>query len=238
MAPRVSKLIKPETETARLTALVVDDEEATRALVTSTLRADGFAVTEAVDGADARRQVAKFRPDVVVLELELPDESGLDFLRQVLLPGGIPVVILSGATDFTGRLAGLTLGAEDAMAKPVVPQELSVRVRRAAMRCPADARRLVVGDLVVDLATREATVRSRQLELTPREFDLLAHLAGAPRRAFTREELLRQVWHSSPEWQSPRTVTEHVRRLRGKVEDDPADPRRILTVAGGRYRLE
>jgi two-component system, OmpR family, phosphate regulon response regulator PhoB len=223
---------------APLTALVVDDDEGARALVATALRADGFAVTEAVDGAGARREVVASRPDVVVLELELPDESGLELLSQVLLPAGIPAVLLSGRAGAAERVVGLELGAEDYVVKPFFPRELSARVRRAARRRAVTSSLLVAGDVMVDVATRDATVAGRHLDLTAREFDLLAHLAAAPRRAFSRDELLRQVWRSSPEWQSPRTVTEHVRRLRAKVEDDPARPSRIVTVGGGRYRLE
>jgi DNA-binding response OmpR family regulator len=223
---------------AALTALVVDDAEGARSLVTSALRAGGFAVTEAVDGAQARRAVTACRPDVAVVELELTDESGLDLLSQVFLPAGIPAVILSARAGPAERVVGLELGAEDYVTKPFFPSELAARVRRAAHRRPAASSLLMVGDLMVDVATREATVAGRQVDLTAREFDLLAHLATAPRRAFSREELLRHVWRSSSEWQSPRTVTEHVRRLRAKVEDEPSRPRRIVTVAGGRYRLE
>lgn len=225
--------------------LVVEDSVPVRELVARSLASEGLVVDQAVDVREARARLEEEPPDVVVLDVVLPDGSGFDLLREIVAGGVAPVVMLSSRAEEIDRVLGLELGAEDYVVKPFFPRELTARVRRAASRGgavggdrPERPRRLDVGALVVDFDAREVLVGRRPVDLTGREFDLLAHLAASPRRVFSRDELLRDVWQSSAAWQKPTTVTEHVRRLRQKIEDDPARPRWIVTVAGAGYRLE
>ena len=225
--------------------LVVDDAEPTRLLVARALAAEGFIVDRAADAREARSYLTNTPPDVVVLDVELPDASGFDLLREITQSSGIPVVLLTGRGREADRVHGLEQGAEDYVVKPFFPRELAARVRRAAGR-PRTAThdhvpgptRLVFDSLSIDIVTREVAIDARLVDFTSREFDLLAHLAGTPRKVFSRDELLASVWHSSPEWQSPKTVTEHVRRIRQKIEADPRRPRWIRTVSGAGYRFE
>lgn len=217
--------------------LVVEDQADIRALAATALEREGFVVEQAEDMTEARERLSRWRPDVVLLDVCLPDGSGLDLLRELVVGGRVPVVMLSSRGEEVDRVLGLELGAEDYIVKPFYPRELATRVGRAARRPPAHGPRIDVGDLVVDVAIRRAWVGDRPLELTGREFDLLAHLATSPGRVFSRVELLHDVWHS-PDGRTPKTVTEHVRRVRHKIEDDPRRPRRIITVGSAGYRLE
>ncbi len=219
--------------------LVVEDAAPVRELVVRTLTSEGFLVEEAATGEQARRQLSAATPDVVLLDVGLPDTNGFELLREIVASTGLPVIMLTSRTEEIDRVLGLELGAEDYVVKPFYPRELAARVRRAAHRArPVSNAPLEFGDLVVDVTSREVTVAGRTVDLTAREFALLAHLAASPRRTFSRDELLEQVWHSSPEWQKPKTVTEHVRRLRNKLEPDPDRPRWIKTVAGVGYRFD
>lgn len=218
--------------------LVVEDAAPTRAVIVAALVAAGFAVEEAADADTARRCLSAQAPDVVVLDIVLPDGSGLDLLREIARGAGTPVVMLSSRTDEFDRVLGLELGAEDYVPKPFYPRELVARVAKAAKRGTTVPARLEFACTVVNVMSREVLVRGEPLEMTAREFDLLVHLASNPRKAFSRNDLLREVWRSSSDWQSERTVTEHVRRLRQKLEPDPARPRLIVTVAGVGYRFD
>jgi two-component system, OmpR family, phosphate regulon response regulator PhoB len=225
--------------------LVVDDDERVRTVVSWQLEADGFAVAHADDGASALEQIAADRPALVVLDLTMPGMGGLDVLRRVRQeeaaasggPAPLPVIVLSGRSGETDRIVGLDLGADDYLVKPFSPGELAARVRSVLRRSrgPVPERRT---GLTVDEGTREVSVDGRPVALTAREFDLLAYLARHPRRVFSRAQLLQQVWRSDPEWQGQATVTEHVHRLRHKLETDPARPRRLRTVRGVGYQLE
>lgn len=222
-----------------LKALVVEDSGPVAALVRRSLETDGFVVELVTDLQGARASLAaEHGPDVVVLDIELPDGSGLELLREA--PGGpaVPIVVLSSRQEELDRVLGLELGAEDYVIKPFLPRELATRVRRAAGRPrPEPAARLMFGDVVVDLAKREVEVSGRPVDgLTRREFDLVAHLARSSGRVVSRDELMRDVWHSSAEWQTPKTVTEHVRRVRQKIEHDPLNPSLIVTVGRAGYR--
>lgn len=225
-----------------LRVLVVEDTEAIADLIQRALAPERFDVEIVGDLAAARARLAADPPDVMVLDVELPDGSGLQLLRELGEQGdrsSPPIVILSARGSEIDRVVGLELGAADYVVKPFFPRELATRVRRAAgTTAPEKPSRLQMGDLTIDLLTRDVSVSGEPVELTPREFDLLAHLASSPRQVFHRDDLLRSVWHSSPEWQSPKTVTEHVRRLRQKLGDDPARPRRVVTVGRAGYRFE
>jgi DNA-binding response OmpR family regulator len=150
---------------------------------------------------------------------------------------------VSALAEEADRVIGLKMGADDYVTKPFSAAELSARIesvlRRAAMRgTPEATSRLTFDGLAIDLVTREVSVAGEKAEMTAKEFDLLAYLAGSPRQVFSREQLLQQVWGSSSHWQSDATVTEHVRRLRRKIEVDPDNPRWIATVRGVGYRFE
>lgn len=229
------------TEHTRRRVLVVDDDERVRTVVSWQLEADGYTVTQAGDGAAALEQIALDRPDLVVLDLSMPGIGGLDVLRRVREPGGptpLPVIVLSGRSGETDRIVGLDLGADDYLVKPFSPGELAARVRSVLRRTGAPPAPLATAGLVVDPATRAVRVDGRAVDLTAREFDLLAFLTRHPRQVFSRTQLLQNVWRSAPEWQGEATVTEHVHRLRHKIEADPGRPRRLRTVRGVGYQLE
>jgi DNA-binding response OmpR family regulator len=176
----------------------------------------------------------------VVLDLMLPSMDGLTVLRRIRGMATTPVILLTALGDEADRVLGLELGADDYVVKPFSPRELTARVasvlRRAGPATSAASRQF--DGLQIDEVAREVPRDGRLVELTRREFDLLACLTRSPRRVFTRGQLLEQVWDSSPEWQDPATVTVHVGHLRQKIEDDPARPRRIVTVRGVGYRFE
>jgi DNA-binding response OmpR family regulator len=222
--------------------LVVDDEPMVREVLAQYLERDGFRVTGAADGLEARAVLAGGRPDLVVLDVMLPGVTGLDLLRELRQAGDIPVILLTARTEEGDRVAGLELGADDYVTKPFSPREVAARVRSVLRRttlAPAPpARPLSFGEVHIDVAARLVTRSGRAVELTPKEFDLLVFLAACPRQVFSRAQLLNHVWESSPEWQDPATVTVHVRRLRHKIEADPTQPRHLVTVFGVGYRLE
>jgi DNA-binding response OmpR family regulator len=221
--------------------LVVDDDPTVSDVVRRYLERAEFEVTLAADGPAALRAFAARRPDLVVLDLMLPGISGLDVCRRLREQAGtdVPIVMLTALGEESDRVLGLELGADDYITKPFSPRELVLRVqsvlRRATPRPPA-AEVLTDGDLVVDVARRTARLAGAELALTVREFDLLVFLLRQPGRAFRRAELLEAVWGWTFGDQS--TVTVHVRRLREKIEADPAEPRRIVTVWGVGYRYE
>jgi DNA-binding response OmpR family regulator len=220
--------------------LVVDDDIDLVDVVRSALEREGYAVDDANDGATALGKIADEPPELVVLDLGLPKVRGLDVLRQVRADDHtVPVIVLSGRSDEADRIIGLELGADDYVVKPFSPRELVARVRSVLRRSgtTSNPAKLTFPDLVLDLTTREVRVRDEPVDLRRREFDLLAFLCASPRQVFTREQLLRHVWESEPEWQGIGTVSEHVHRLRAKVEVDPARPRRIMTVRGVGYRF-
>jgi len=227
--------------------LVVDDEPMLRNLLSRLLRMEGYDVLEAADGAAALDVVASEAPDLVLLDVMMPVRDGIDVLGDVRKISEVPVILVSALSGEADRVLGLKAGADDYVVKPFSAAELSARIESVLRRAPrpaavgptsAPARRLVFEGLVVDLQTREVTVGGQAVEMTAREFDLLAFLAGSPRQVFTREQLLQQVWESSSNWQSDATITEHVRRLRKKIEEDPDHPRWIVTVRGVGYRFE
>jgi DNA-binding response OmpR family regulator len=220
--------------------LVVDDEPRVREVVARYLLRDGYEVEVAADGEDARRSLANFMPDLVVLDVMLPAKSGLDVLRDIRRDGELPVILLTARAEEADRVAGLELGADDYVVKPFSPRELTARVRSVLRRAtPQPVKgRLAYCGLTIDMASREVSVDGIEVELTAREFDLLAFLASSPRQVFSRGQLLEQVWDSSTDWQDPATVTVHVRRLRQKIEADPQNPRWVTTVWGVGYRFE
>lgn len=223
--------------------LVVDDDEAVRTVVRWQLEDDGFRTVEADDGPTALRRIRDDRPALVVLDLSLPGLGGLDLLRTLRTGGAgrsdTPVIVLSGRSGETDRIVGLDLGADDYLVKPFSPGELAARVRSVLRRTSPElsGETITVGPLQVEPASRRVVVDGTDVDLTPKEFDLVAFLVTHPRQVFTRSQLLDRVWSSSSEWLGEATVTEHVHRLRLKLEQDPARPRLLLTVRGVGYQL-
>jgi DNA-binding response OmpR family regulator len=220
--------------------LVVDDDPTVREVVVSYLRAAQHEVDEAADGESVAGLMRERPADLVVLDLMLPGIDGLEVCRRLRQVSDVPVIMLTALGSETDRVVGLEQGADDYVTKPFSPRELVLRVesvlRRAGERTTTEQGRLEDGDLVVDLARHEVTLDGRVLSLTAREYDLLKFLLAHPGTAYSREELLQQVWGWSFGDQS--TVTVHVRRLREKVERDPTMPERLVTVWGVGYRWE
>lgn len=224
------------------TVLVVDDEPMVREVVTTYLTRDGLDVTEASDGASALRAFERSRPDLIVLDVMLPEIDGYSLLSEVRSRSNVPVIMLTARGEETDRVLGLELGADDYVVKPFSPRELAARVRAVLKR--SDGARLEsdsvieIDELRIDPGAREVAVKGRTIEFTPKEFDLLVFLATHPRQVFSRSQLLEQVWDSNTSWQDPSTVTVHVRRIRQKIESNPDQPKRITTVWGVGYRFE
>jgi DNA-binding response OmpR family regulator len=234
--------VETSGEGAGQRVLVVDDDPTVSDVVRLYLERAGYAVDQAADGPSALESLAARPPSLVVLDLMLPGMSGLDLCRMLRARSDVPVVMLTALGEEADRLTGLELGADDYLTKPFSPRELVLRVRSVLRRAagsaaasPAPAT-LTDGDLVADTARRVGHLGGRELSLTVREFDLLAFLMSHPATVWSRSALLERVWG----WQfgDQSTVTVHVRRLREKVERDPAQPTRIVTVWGVGYRYE
>jgi DNA-binding response OmpR family regulator len=230
----------PQQSGSAARVLLVDDEPMVREVVTRYLEHDGHTVTVAADGAGALQQLDQRRFDLVVLDLMLPSVDGLTILRALRSRSGTPVIVLTARGDEGDRVLGLELGADDYVVKPFSPRELAARVASVLRRAgtPAPREMLRFDGLEIDERTREVRVDGVAVQLTRREFDLLAFLAHAPRQVFTRAQLLDHVWDSSIEWQDPATVTVHIGHLRQKIERDAGLPRWLVTVRGVGYRFE
>jgi DNA-binding response OmpR family regulator len=221
--------------------LVVDDDATVSEVVARYLQREGFVVETVADGRTALDRALSEPPDLVVLDLMLPGIDGLEICRRLRALAPVPIVILTARGQENDRIIGLDLGADDYVAKPFSTKELVARIRAVLRRArgplaSAAPGSHVDGDLEVDIAARQARLRGEVVALTAREFELLAFLVRHPRQAFRREEILEQVW--GYRYGDTSTVTVHVRRLREKVEPDPANPVRIATVWGVGYRWE
>jgi two-component system response regulator ResD len=219
--------------------LVVDDEPIVREVLARYLEKEGFVVVVAEDGEQALRAYEAATPDLVLLDLMLPRIDGLEVFRRMRERAPAAVIMLTAKVEETDRVVGLELGADDYVTKPFSPREVVARVRAVLRRAahPLDGEVLSFGDLRIDGSRREVVRAGDPVRLTRKEFDLLFALASRPGRAFTRAELLEEVWDFAWDGDSS-TVTVHVRRLREKIEDDPSAPRRLVTVWGVGYRFE
>jgi DNA-binding response OmpR family regulator len=220
--------------------LVVDDDPTVREVVVSYLRAAKHDVVEAGDGEAGLAAMRDTPADLIVLDLMLPGIDGLEVCRRLRRSTDVPIIMLTALGSQTDRVVGLEVGADDYVTKPFSPRELVLRVesvlRRAGDGQKATSGRIVDGDLSVDSDRHEVMLAGNTIALTAREFDLLRFLVSNPGTAYSRDELLQQVWGWSFGDQS--TVTVHVRRLREKVEQDPTHPARLVTVWGVGYRWE
>lgn len=228
------------SETARV--LVVDDEPMVRDVLSRYLSRGGYEVETAADGAAALDAFAERRPDLILLDLMLPGIDGLEVFRRIRARSPNPVIMLTARGEETDRIVGLEMGADDYVAKPFSPSEVVARVRAVLRRAAPDrpsngVESLRFDGLEIDRGAREVRIRGRRVALTRKEFELLEFLAERPRRAFSRWELLDELW--DPAFAGdPSTVTVHVRRLREKIEADASEPRRLVTVWGVGYRFE
>ncbi|MHB8575153.1 MAG: response regulator [Dehalococcoidia bacterium] len=223
------------------TVLIVEDEAMVAEVVGRYLRREGFDVVVAADGEAALEAAQRRHPDLVVLDLMLPKLDGLEVCRRLRARSQVPVIMLTAKSEELDRIVGLELGADDYMPKPFSPRELVARVRAVLRRSAASTRNeadlLDFGDLVIDAAGRNVSVKGDAVELTAKEFDLLHFLAKSRGRVFTRAELMDKVWDYEYAGDSG-TVTVHIRRLRSKIEPDPARPSHIKTVWGVGYKFE
>jgi DNA-binding response OmpR family regulator len=219
--------------------LVVDDEEPIRELVCYTLEAEGFRADAVGDGPSALSRLDAEPYDMVLLDRMLPGMQGTEVLRRIRSHGRLPVILLTALGSEGDRVAGLETGADDYVAKPFSPRELVARVRAVLRRAGGGRalRRVVSGDLAIDLASRSVERAGLPVDLTATEFALLRHLAERAGQAVGREELIRGVWGYDFEGDA-RTIDVHIRHLREKLESEPGRPERIETVRGVGYRLK
>jgi len=221
--------------------LVIDDDPTVLDVLSRYLMRDGCDVHGVADAEAATRILAGgVDVDLVILDIVLPSMDGLSFLRQLRTTSNVPVILLTARIGEADRIVGLDSGADDYVLKPFSPRELAARVRTALRRAkPAVLKpSLEFNGLVIDPRSRTVTVQGRRLEMRAREFDLLVFIATSPRQVFSRRQLLEHVWNSSTEFTDVSTVTVHVRRLRLAIENDPLDPRWIVTVRGIGYRFD
>jgi DNA-binding response OmpR family regulator len=221
--------------------LIVEDEPNISEVVSLYLRRAGFQVHTTADGNSALSYMEKRLPDLLILDIMLPELDGLSVLRWLRDRSDTPVILVTARREEVDRIAGLEMGADDYVVKPFSPQELVSRVRAVLRRTKnsesgSEGSRMY-GDLTIDTTTRLVTLAEKEITLTSREFDLLWLLASHPRQVYSREQLLQRVWGSS-DYIDPSTVTVHLRRLREKIEKDPSQPQRLVTVWGVGYKFE
>ena len=228
------------TEVSKI--LVVDDEPMVREVLTQYLAADGFNVVEAGDGDAAVAAVTDESPDLVLLDLMLPKRNGLDVLGFIRGTSQLPVILLTARGDESDRVRGLEAGADDYVVKPFSAREVTARVRSVLRRTTDVVATTDImtefGEIQVDPAKWTVTKSGENVDLPRKEFELLNCFLAHPGEALTREDLLQKVWSSSTEWQDPSTVTVHVRRLRGRLEENPSKPAHFTTVFGVGYRFD
>ncbi len=225
--------------------LIVDDEAQLQKTIRAYLEREGYAVESAMDGAAALAAAAAFRPDLVILDVMLPGLGGFAVLETLRQQSGVYVLMLTARAEEIDKVMGLTLGADDYMTKPFSPRELVARVRAILRRgrnaagddIPPDEPALVFPRLRLDTAAHRVWKDGREIELTPIEYDLLHTLARHAGHVLSREQLIEHVW-GYDYYGDDRVIDTHIRRLRRKIEDDPAAPAVIVTVRGAGYRFD
>jgi DNA-binding response OmpR family regulator len=223
------------------TILVVDDMESLRMMVKAYLTQEGFRVVTAANGREALFVARQERPDLIILDLMMPELGGYDFINAYAREGDAPIIILTAKVEESDKVLGLELGADDYLTKPFSMRELVARIRAVLRRADKNAAGapsaiLRAGDLALDRSSRTVTVGATPVDLTPSEFDLLATFLSAPGRVFSRLELLDKLEGDAYEGYE-RTIDVHIRNLRTKIEPDPRNPRYVVTVYGIGYRL-
>lgn len=216
--------------------LVVDDDTALAEMIGIVLRSEGFEPAFCEDGDSALDEFRRVRPELVLLDLMLPGTDGIEVCARIREESGTPIIMLTARSDTADVVKGLESGADDYIVKPFNPKELVARIRTRLRPSPPSAvGSLTIGDLAIDVAGHEVRRGDTKINLTPLEFELLLALAAKPQQVFTREMLLEQVWgyHYKAD---TRLVNVHVQRLRAKVEEDPDNPRIVMTVRGVGYR--
>ena len=224
---------------AREKILVVDDEVKIVRVVRAYLEKEGYQVAEANDGQQALEAARRERPDLVILDLMLPEISGWDVCRTLRQESNVPVIMLTAQDEDTDKIVGLELGADDYITKPFNPKELMARVHailRRVGRQTVETKILGVGDLKIDVDRREVRTSGEEVRLTPTEFDLLVTLAEHPGRVQTREQLMDRVLGGTMEGYD-RAIDSHIKNLRQKIEQDPRRPRYVLTAFGVGYKF-
>jgi DNA-binding response OmpR family regulator len=222
--------------------LVADGSPTVSRAIATVLEASGFDVVETETGAEVVARAANGNVAAIILDLDRPDARGFEVLRDLRRTSFLPIMVVSTLTNVEDRVLAFEMGADDFLLKPFAPRELLARMRALLRRSQPQP---TISDHVhaenglrIDAGARQVTLEGRPVELTTKEFDLLAFLARSPRHVFTRDELLREVWGSRIDWQDPATVTEHIRRVRRKIEADPSRPQFITTVRSVGYRFE
>ncbi|MHB8776769.1 MAG: response regulator transcription factor [Anaerolineales bacterium] len=223
--------------------LVVEDEPSIAEVVSLYMKRSGYQVQIAVDGKQAMTIFERQTPDLVILDLMLPEVDGLSLTRWLRDRSDVPIIMVTARREEIDRIAGLEMGADDYVVKPFSPQELVSRVRAVLRRIGRDQaeagsdRSLSFEGLTIDPRSHVVTVKESEVELTAKEFDMLYLLARHPKQVFTRDQLLERVWGGA-EYIDAGTVTVHVRRIREKIEAEPSKPQRLLTVWGVGYKFE
>jgi len=224
--------------------LVVDDEASYRDALTVALTAEGFLVDTAADGVEALEKFERSRPAVILLDVMLPRVSGIDVCRQIRTTSRVPIIMVTAKGSEIDTVVGLEVGADDYVTKPYRLRELVARIRAVLRRTPAEdadaslsAEAIEVGDVALDPDRHEVTIRGDAVSLPLKEFELLGILLENAGRVLTRETLIDRVWGSDYVGDT-KTLDVHVKRLRGKIETDPGNPTRIVTIRGLGYRYE
>lgn len=240
----LSGIAPREPEPAQRRVLIVDDEASIREVLGQYLALEGFAVQGAADGVEALRAVQSAPPDLIILDLMLPGIDGIEVCRRVRQSSATPILMLTARGDEAAKIEGFRAGTDDYVTKPFSPREVVLRVQAIMRRLEATTvpamvldGALRVGALVIQPSLRRVERDGVRLDLTAKEFDLLHFLAAHPRQVFTRQQLLDHVWDYDY-YGDPSTVTVHIRRLREKVEPDPARPLHVKTVWGIGYKFE
>lgn len=219
--------------------LIVEDDAGNRLLLQRVLEESGYGVVATDDGPSALHAASQHSFDAIVLDLGLPGMDGLSVLKSLQRTTTAPVLVLTGRSDEQSRVLGLDSGADDYMVKPYSISELSARVRALLRRTQPQVptNEIQFGGLLIDVVCHRICIDSRPVDVTPKEFALLRFLVEHSPTPYSRADLLQHVWGSLAEWQDPATVTEHVRRLRGKLSANPGTTCRIETVRGVGYRI-
>jgi two-component system, OmpR family, KDP operon response regulator KdpE len=226
--------------TRLLTVLVIDDEPPIRRFLRTTLAAAEYRVVEADNAAQALRLLASEKPDLLILDLGLPDKSGIELIAGIRQISTVPILVLSARHDERSKVEALDLGADDYIAKPFGMAELMARLRAAlrhAFQVQGELPLFVSGDLSIDLVRRRVSRAGREIRLSPKEFDLLRHLVIHAGKVLTHRQLLREVWGPA-QAEEVQYLRVFIRGLRAKLEPDPARPTHILTELGVGYRLQ